>query len=268
MLWFALGLGLLTAAANILGSYLATLHRHLSRRFSAGLLGLGGGFILGAALLEMLPEVLAGSSGFTLPLLVGVGYLMVFVLEQLLNVHMHRLPGEDGHAHMESRPAPGANSEALVEPTPLVPITTGLAALAAFYVHDLLDGLAIGAAIISSTELGVMVFLAVVLHEVPAGLVVGTVALAAGRSRKEAVAAGTAIGLITLVGIALPFWIGTVSSFPGDALLALATGTFVYVGATILIPLSEGGRSRWVTFSVVLGFATFAATAWLADLFF
>ena len=53
MLWFALGLGLLTAAANILGSYLATLDRHLSRRFSAGLLGLGGGFILGAALLEM-----------------------------------------------------------------------------------------------------------------------------------------------------------------------------------------------------------------------
>ena len=44
-------------------------------------------------------------------------------------------------------------------------------------------------------------------------------------------------------------------------LLALATGTFVYVGATILIPLSEGGRSRWVTFSVVLGFATFAVTA-------
>ena len=39
MLWIALGLGLLTALANILGSYLATLNRHLSRRFSAGLLG-------------------------------------------------------------------------------------------------------------------------------------------------------------------------------------------------------------------------------------
>ena len=268
MLWFALGLGLLTAAANILGSYLATLQRHLSRRFSAGLLGLGGGFILGAALLEMLPEVFQRGSGSTLPLLVGVGYLMVFVLEQLLNVHMHRLSGEGGHAGEETHPAPGASPGSKGDQAPLVPIATGLAALAAFNVHDFLDGLAIGASIMSSTELGVLVFLAVVLHEVPAGLVVGSVALAAGRSRKEAVAAGATIGLITLVGIALPFWVGGVSSFLGDALLALATGTFIYVGATILIPLSEGGRSRWVTFSVVLGFATFAATARLAGLFF
>jgi zinc transporter ZupT len=264
MIWFALGLGLLTAVANILGSFLATLQHRLPRSFSASVLGLGGGFILGAALLEMLPEVLDRSSGSTLPLMVGVGYLMVFVLEQLLNVHMHRLPQGEGRAHEESRPTPGVG----MVPAPLVPMTTGLAALAAFNVHDLLDGLAIGTAIMSSPELGVLVFLAVVLHEVPAGLVVGSVALAAGRSRKEAMAAGTMIGLITLVGIALPFWIGGVSSFLGDVLLALATGTFIYVGATILIPLSEGGRSRWATFSVVLGFAIFAATAWLTGLFF
>ena len=63
MLALALGLGLLTALGNILGSYLATLGRQLSRQFMAGVLGLGGGFILGAALLEMLPEVLTARQG-------------------------------------------------------------------------------------------------------------------------------------------------------------------------------------------------------------
>ena len=263
MLAIALGLGLLTALANILGSYLATLGQRLSRQFMAGLLGLGGGFILGAALLEMLPEVLDTRPGTVMPLMVGLGYLGVFVIEQLLNVHMHRLPEEGGdHNGSEVHPA----HEHQMHPAEMVTAAAGLAAMVAFNVHDFLDGVAIGASIMASTELGVLVFIAVVLHEVPAGVVVGELMLGAGRGRRAAMVAGASIGMTTLVGIAIPFVVGEFSSFLRDAALALATGTFIYVGATILIPLSEASRSRWVTLSVGLGFGLFALTAWLAEL--
>ena len=268
MLLIALGLGLLTALANILGSYLAGLPRHASRPFMAGVVGFGGGFLLGAALLEMLPETLERRPGAAMPVFVGLGYLLIFVIEQLLNVHVHRLPEEELHEQSGNPVGHRETHLPRTEQTALIPWATGLAALVAFNIHDFLDGLAIGASMVASTELGLLVFLAVVLHEVPAGAVVGGLMLASGRSRRTALLAGASIGIVTLVGIAIPFGLGEVSPYLADTFLALATGTFIYVGATILIPLSEAGRSRLVTLSVVLGFAAFYLTERLVTVLF
>ena len=93
MLSLALSLGLLTALANLLGSALAVLQRNPSRRFTAAALGLSGGFVLAAALLEMLPESL--SRGSAMPGFVAVGYLLLFLIEQFTNVHLHNLPDDE-----------------------------------------------------------------------------------------------------------------------------------------------------------------------------
>lgn len=249
MLWITLGLGLLTALANVLGSCLAVLRRQPSRRFTAAALGFGGGFVLAAALLEMLPESL--ERGPTMPVFVGCGYLLVFLIEQFLNVHLHRLPEENNPAG----------------PAVPIPISTGIASLVAFNVHDFIDGLAMGAGMVAEPRLGIVIFLAVLFHEVPAGFVIAAIMRGAGWSRLGAIMAGLSIGLITLVGIALPFWLGQISSFVTDSLLALATGTFIYLGATLLIPLSEAGKSRAITLSVVLGFAVFFLSSQLVTLF-
>jgi zinc transporter ZupT len=246
MLFFALGLGLLTAVANVLGSALAVLQREPSRRFTAAALGLSGGFVLAAALLEMVPESLA--RGPSMPAWVAVGYLGVFLIEQFTNVHLHSLPGDTDHVH--------------------VPVAAGLASLVAFNVHDFVDGLAIGAGMIANPQLGVLVFLSVLLHEIPAGFVIAAIMRSAGWSRWGAMAAGGSLGLITLVGIVLPFWARQLDPFFADALLAFAAGNFIYLGATLLVPLSEAGKSRWITLLVVLGFVIFSASSWLVKLFF
>ncbi|MEK7230222.1 MAG: ZIP family metal transporter [Candidatus Binatota bacterium] len=236
----ALILGLVTALANILGSYLAILQYRPSRRFTAAALGFSGGFVLAAALLEMVPESL--SRGASMPAFVALGYLLVFLMEQFLNVHLHHLPDEDDPAVIQS--------------------ATGIASFVAFNTHDFIDGLAMGAAMVTDIRLGIVVSLAVILHEVPAGFVIAAIMRGAGWSRRAALMAGVSLGLITIVGIALPFWIGKISSFLTDALLALAAGTFIYLGATLLVPLSEAGKSRWITLLVFLGFAVFFASNW------
>jgi zinc transporter ZupT len=76
--------------------------------------------------------------------------------------------------------------------------------------------------------------------------------------------AGASIGLITLVGIVLPFWIARIEPFLVNVLVALAAGTFIYLGATLLIPLSEAGKSRNITFLVALGCVVFFLSNWLA----
>lgn len=245
MFLIALGLGLVTAIANVLGSCLAILQRQPSRRFTAGTLGFSGGFVLAAALLEMVPESL--ERGPLMPAFIAAGYLLIFLLEQLLNVHLHGLPDDNYPSN--------------------IPQAAGVASLVAFNTHDFIDGLAIGAGIIADTRLGIVVFLAVLLHEVPAGFVIATIMRGAGWSRRAAIMAGMSLGLITLVGIALPFWLGEVSFFLTDTLLALATGTFIYLGATLLVPLSEAGKSRWITFLVALGFAAFFISNWFVELF-
>ncbi|MGH7824796.1 MAG: ZIP family metal transporter, partial [Candidatus Binatia bacterium] len=231
MLALALGLGVATAIANILGSSLAVLQRQPSHRFTAGTLGFSGGFILAAALLEMVPASL--ERGPAMPIFIALGYLIVFLIEQFLNVHFHSLPHENN--------------------SPAVPVATGLASFVAFNVHDFIDGIAIGSGIIGGTELGLIVFIAVLLHEVPAGFVIAAIMRGAGWGRMAAVGAGGSLGIVTLVGITLPFWLQETSRFFTDALLALAAGTFIYLGATLLVPLSEAGKSRWITLLVVLG---------------
>lgn len=178
-----------------------------------------------------------------MPPFIALGYLLVFLMEQLFNVHLHHVPEEN-------------------DPS-TIPAATGLTSLVAFNTHDFIDGLAIGAAMIADTRLGIVVSLAVIFHEVPAGFVIATIMRGAGWSRRAAVLAGVSLGLITLVGIALPFWAGGISSFVTDALLALAAGTFIYLGATLLVPLSEAAKSRWITLLVFLGFIVFFLSNWL-----
>jgi zinc and cadmium transporter len=244
MLALALGLGLVTAIANVLGSSLAVLQRQPSRSFTAGTLGFSGGFILAAALLEMVPASL--ERGPAMPFFIALGYVVIFLIEQFLDVHLHTLPDD-------------------TELTTL-PVAAGAASLIAFNVHDFLDGLAIGTGMINEAELGVLVFVAVLLHEAPAGFVIASIMRGAGWGRSGAIAAGASLGLVTLIGIALPFWVREFSPFHTDALLSLTTGTFIYLGATLLIPLSEAVKSRWITLVVVLGFVVFLAASWLIKL--
>ena len=241
MFALALSLGVITAVANVLGSVLAVIKHEPSHRFTAGTLGFGGGFVLATALLEMIPESI--ERGPSMPAFVAAGYLMIFLLEQLLNVHLHGIPEK---SHISN-----------------VPVATGVASLVAFNTHDFLDGLAIGSGMVAETGLGIMIFLAVLFHEVPAGFVIASIMRGAGWSRGGAILAGGSLGVITLFGIAIPFWLGEINSYLTDAMLALATGTFIYLGATLLVPLSEAGKSRGITFLVALGFAAFFLTSWL-----
>ncbi len=249
----ALLLGVLTTIANLMGSSLSAAKAQPSPALMASGLAFSGGFLLAAALLEMAPAAIEGSSRG--PWMIGVGFLLVYLTEHLGTVHAHQLPVADqggAHAHAAHTPAAVATRRAI-------------ASFAAFNVHDLMDGVAIGAAIITDPALGFIVFIAVLLHEVPAGFAIGTIIRNYGGSRAQALLAGLSIGVVTLVGILIPFGLGEVSASLTSMLLGVAAGTFIYIGASILIPTAETGRYRWSFVYVALGFAVFAGTAEIAE---
>ena len=256
---FALVLGLLTTVANIAGSLLAIAHGNPSRKWMAIGVGFSGGFILAAALIEMMPHAI--ELGHQMPALIGAGFLLIYITEHIGNVHMHSLPSssngeeEGSSAHLSASSGLEHNTSKSVAPR------RGLITYVAFNVHDFLDGLAIGAALVTDQTVGVMVFLAVLIHEFPAGFAVASILRGSGWSRLAALTAGISIGIVTLVGIAIPFLLGGVSDSFTGVFLSLATGTFIYLGASILIPVAETGRYRWAFVYVALGFVVFYLTS-------
>lgn len=267
MLTLAIALGLVTAAANLLGSYLAVVQMSSTRWAMPATLGFGGGFLLAAALLELLPKSLEG--GVLMPVFVAVGYLVIYLAEHLFAGYAHAPSGGQPLAH-------GAGVDPVADHTlahefhhTAIPLTTAasLAALVGFNIHDFLDGLAIGAGTLSSQRLGVVVFLAVLIHEVPAGFVLATIMRAAGHRRSVALMAGASIGLITLVGILIPFLLGDLDSNITSLFLALSAGSFIYIAATDLIPAAMGRESRAVFLLVPMGFGAFFGSNRLIGLF-
>ena len=96
-------LGLAAAVANIVGG-LVVVQRHWERRFLKYFIALGSGFMLAAALLEMVPESIELAGDRALALVLG-GYLLVHFFEHAITAHFHF--GEETHPEELIRPSVG-----------------------------------------------------------------------------------------------------------------------------------------------------------------
>ena len=97
--WIALVLGLFAGLADYLGGFLLV-RRSPSARALRYFVALGAGFMLAAALLEMLPEAFSLNMRWAAPLILA-GYCGVHLLEHTLVPHFHF--GEETHT-MNSSP--------------------------------------------------------------------------------------------------------------------------------------------------------------------
>ena len=93
-LWLSLTLGLVAGLADFLGGFLLV-RRSPSAKALRYFVALGAGFMLAAAVLEMIPEGLHLNPQAT-PLLILAGYCGVHLLEHTLVPHFHF--GEETHA--------------------------------------------------------------------------------------------------------------------------------------------------------------------------
>src|SRR6202142_2355719 len=91
----SLVLGLVAALADVFGA-LILVRTHWEKRYLRYFVALGAGFMLAAALLEMVPESFRLSFRWT-PVLVLAGYCFIHLLEHTITPHFHF--GEETHGH-------------------------------------------------------------------------------------------------------------------------------------------------------------------------
>jgi ZIP family zinc transporter len=225
----AIPLTALAVLTTFAGGYLAL---RLSHSLPT-LIALSGGVVVAVALFEVLPEAieLLPDDPSTLAALMGAGFLTFFLFERVLVLH-HRDDPEDARAHGQVG-AMGA---------------LGLSA------HSFVDGLAVGLAFGASTEVGVLVLIAVLSHDFADGL--NTVSFVLSQSPKER---GKAIRWLTIDAVA-PLLGATVGALieVSDAtlghLLAFYAGFFLYMGATDLLPEAHEHASWGRVGLTLLGF--------------
>lgn len=213
--------GLAAAAANYLGGLLVSTRR-LGQTALRYLIALGAGFMLAAVFIKMIPESIEQwpSEEKLFPMLwVLAGYLLIQFVEHTVAPHFHF--GEETH------------EEAMLAHH------AAIAGLGALMVHTFFDGVTIAVASLVSAQLGVLIFIAVLLHKVPEGFTVASMMLAAGRSRRSAQRAALLVGLATLGGVMLVLIFKNLAiySHPLSAhILPLSAGVTLYVAASDLIP--------------------------------
>jgi ZIP family zinc transporter/zinc and cadmium transporter len=231
MLKLSLLLGAVAALADVVGG-LVLVRAEGVQRYLRYFVALGAGFLMATAVLEMLPESLKLDLKLA-PVLVMAGYCAVHFLEHTINAHFHF--GKETHAHE------------------FISAHTSYSVLGGLAVHALFDGVAIGSGFALSPALGLLIFLAILLHKVPEGFTIASVMLASGRSRRTALYSAVALAGATLVGVLV------IELAPGLVRFGLpvSAGVALYVAATDLVPevnREPGIRMALVFFAGVAGF--------------
>jgi zinc transporter ZupT len=198
-------------------------HRHL-------LMGFSSGAVIGVALFNLLPEVFALDGGFSPMPLAGAGFLVFLGIERYTAMHRTR-----EHLHT----ATSYDQE------------LGVFAAGGLCLHSFLDGVAIGVGFQTSTKLGLLIAFGIIAHDVSDGLNTVTVVLAHGNPRRRARFWLAVDMLAPVLGAATTLLVNLNGLLPW--VLAFFVGSFLYIGASDLLPEAKEHDSPLVGVATVTG---------------
>ncbi len=236
--------GILAAGAVIIGGLLFVVKKSWPRKLQDSLLALSSGFLLALTFLKLIPVSIKLLSEHA-ALLMLLGFSVVHFFEHTVVPHFHF--GEETH------------HELMMSKVSAISAFIGLA------IHAFFDGLSISVGMHHDVALGIMIFIAIVLHKLPEGLTVGSILLSAGFSSKGTIWGVVGIALATLVGVLSVFLFKYIDSNFVAYAFAFTAGTIIYVGATDLIPEVNKLKNRLPAVLIFIGMLLFYLTDILVD---
>ena len=246
---------IITAAAGILGTGLggvisALLLRKPSEKIMCLMLSLAGGIMTGVVCFSLVPESIEVTN--TIVTIIGIilGVLVIMLLNRLVDkftnsttdsLSIHQTHEELFHA-----------SQVLQNKSNM--LRSGVIMLIAIGLHNLPEGIAIGAGSQHDNSLGMILALIIMLHNIPEGMAIAAPLLAGGINRWKVAVATAIAGVPTLIGGFFGMFIGHISSIAIALSLSMASGAMLYIVFGEIIPQSVVmAKSRAVTLVTLLG---------------
>lgn len=174
----------------------------------------GAGALLAAAFFDLLPESFELAEPRSLLLWALVGFIGFFLLERTASWFHHH------HEHSHEVRHESQNRMVMIGD----------------FLHNVIDGIAIGAAFLTNPATGFITTLAVSAHEIPKELGTFGILLSRGWKDKKVLSMNALTAVGTLVAASLVFFLGEQIKLPTGQLLAITSGFFIYVAASDIIP--------------------------------
>ena len=169
------------------------------------------GALLGAAFLDLLPEVLKSGFKQSTSIFILIGMLSFFIIEKFLHWHHHHTGGKEIHAFAY-----------------LDLIGDG--------VHNFTDGVIIAISFMNSTSLGIVTKIAVVAHEIPQEIGDFALLIYGGFSVARANFFNFLTALTAFLGALLAYFYSGYIQNSNAYMTAFAVGGFIYIASSDLIP--------------------------------
>jgi ZIP family zinc transporter len=133
-------------------------------------------------------------------------------------------------------------------------IRSGVLMLFAIGLHNIPEGIAIGAGGSHNPQLGALLALMIALHNIPEGMAIAAPFLAGGMNRWKAVSLTALCGLTTLLGGLLGIFVGGISDLAVALSLSAAGGAMLYIVFGEIIPMSlEMTKNRAASIVTLFG---------------
>lgn len=199
------------AAISLVGSFTVLLSKKLFHELIPNLVAFSAGALIGGAILHLIPEsVQELGNGSATYLMILLGIVLFYILEQFIHWH---------HCHKETHDHKHPVSYLI---------------LVADTIHNLIDGLAIGAAFLLNPAVGVSTLIAIVAHEIPQELGDFGILIHSGWTVRKALIVNFISSLTFLLGGLIVYFLAR--NVNVSYLLPFAAGTFIYIAAVDLIP--------------------------------
>jgi ZIP family zinc transporter len=238
---------LLAGLATGLGALPVLFLKRPSEGWTGPLLGVAGGMMLAAAFFSLALPALEAAATSTQPLLVGGAAIAAGLAGALA---MQALDQRTRHAHVEDVGAVAGRPQlALV--------------VAAIAIHNLPEGLAVGAAVSAGVDHGMS--LGIALQNIPEGWIVASALVVLGAGPWKAAVTALATGLVEPVGGLFGALAGTLAGAALPLVLAAAAGAMIWVVLHELAPAAlRGARRLSGATGLAGGFAVMSALAFAA----
>lgn len=211
--------------STIVGVYLVRRFENWTKRNSVYLISFAVGVLLATAFLELLPEAIGFSANWMFWVLGAI--IILYLLEHSIIIHSCREGECEAH-----------NMSAM--------------SLLGIGFHSLIDGITIGIAFQVGYAVGLVASFAVIFHEIAEGIFTYTLLIHDNISKSLfyswLVALATPAGAVSAY-----FFTRGISDSSLGILLAIAAGSFIYIGASDLVPATHKKQAILNVFLVLLG---------------
>ncbi len=212
---------------SLIGVFSLSFKEEIIKKYINLFISLAVGALLGDAFIHLIPEALENSSNpLLVSLLIIAGILFFFIVEKFFHWHHHGEDKEENHIHPVGK---------------LILFSDG--------VHNLIDGIIIGASFLVSVPVGIATTIAVILHEIPQEIGDFAVLLHAGYTKTRALWLNFLSGLLSIAGLIFVFILGGIAENFIIYFIPIASGGFIYIAIADLIP--ELHKTKEIKYSLL-----------------